>query len=402
MTDQNKTSGKEKETPASPPESESQTQNAIQEPSNEQNTGPKPAPSENINIETKKAQKKKEKKGGKGSLALSLIAISLAISSSIAMYYGANKQLIKYNHELAKLTSTISTLESSQAKNSEDFQAKIQRSEQNNHVLIEQQNNSIKSLQAALHQRQGRRPNDWRIAEADYLVNLAGRQLWVMRDILTATTLMETADQRLANLNDPSLSPIRQAIAEDIQQLKSIKRVDLDGIVLRLNSLQKEIDNLPLANAFLPEALEEKPNIVSQDVIDWQSNLKASFNDFISQFITYRKREGSVVPLLTPAQTFYLKENLTAKLNQSITAAYRENTALYQSSLETAKEWTLRFFDQNAQSTIGFLQALNSLEQQTIEVTYPAAFISQERISDLLATRLQRDLAQQPTEEPLQ
>ena len=295
MTDQNKTSGKEKETPASPPESESQTQNAIQEPSNEQNTGPKPAPSENINIETKKAQKKKEKKGGKGSLALSLIAISLAISSSIAMYYGANKQLIKYNHELAKLTSTISTLESSQAKNSEDFQAKIQRSEQNNHVLIEQQNNSIKSLQAALHQRQGRRPNDWRIAEADYLVNLAGRQLWVMRDILTATTLMETADQRLANLNDPSLSPIRQAIAEDIQQLKSIKRVDLDGIVLRLNSLQKEIDNLPLANAFLPEALEEKPNIVSQDVIDWQSNLKASFNDFISQFITYRKREGSEI-----------------------------------------------------------------------------------------------------------
>ena len=48
----------------------------------------------------------------------------------------------------------------------------------------------------------GRRPNDWLLAEADYLVKLAGRKLFLEHDVESATQLMESADQRIASLND--------------------------------------------------------------------------------------------------------------------------------------------------------------------------------------------------------
>ncbi|MGR5543359.1 uroporphyrinogen-III C-methyltransferase, partial [Vibrio campbellii] len=73
---------------------------------------------------------------------------------------------------------------------------------------------------------QGRRPNDWLLAEADHLVKLAGRKLFLEKDAVTATRLMETADQRIATLNDPSLVPLRQQMAKDITELKGIPLVD--------------------------------------------------------------------------------------------------------------------------------------------------------------------------------
>lgn len=71
---------------------------------------------------------------------------------------------------------------------------------------------------------------------------------------------MESADQRIATLNDPSLVPLRKAMASDITKLKTIPIIDRDGLVLRLTALQQQVDQLPLANAILPEAKAvEKP-----------------------------------------------------------------------------------------------------------------------------------------------
>ncbi len=53
----------------------------------------------------------------------------------------------------------------------------------------------------------GRRPNDWLLAEADYLVKMAGRKLWLEHDTASATILLESADHRIAELNDPSMTP---------------------------------------------------------------------------------------------------------------------------------------------------------------------------------------------------
>lgn len=390
MTDKNKTSGTDKDTsaPASPTDKEtpSSSSSTIAQPAAKSSSADTPAKG----ASTSTATPVKEKKG---SHTLSLLAIVLVAALGGGLYYHGHQQSEQVNANISILTDEISALKSALVQSEQQSQAAVKKAIQDTQVLIDQQDTTIKSLQSALADVKGRRPNDWLLAEADYLVNQAARKLWLEHDALTATTLMQDADQRIAELNDLSLTPIRQAMAKDIQQLKAVKRIDRDGIVLRLNSLQQEVDRLPLANVIMPEAEEVAPQQVSGNVGDWQQNLKTSLSDFVSQFITYRKRDGDVVPLLSPAQTFYLQENLKAKLDQAATSVYRENGRLYAESLKTAKEWAERFYNQESSITQSFITTLTNLSQQTIEVSYPETLESQTLISDLLDERLRRNLA---------
>ncbi|MDD1783533.1 uroporphyrinogen-III C-methyltransferase [Enterovibrio sp. ZSDZ35] len=411
MTDNNKTSGTDKNAsvPASSTgkETPASAKKASNSPANTSNASTDKAASTNNAASAAKTEQApttdaKPADNKKGGNKLATVAIVLVIALGAGLYYHGHQQAQQTNAQLAAMNNQVTELKQALTNSEEKTQAAVQKATQDTQVLIAQQDKTINSLQKALADMKGRRPNDWLLAEAEYLVNQAGRQLWLEHDVLTATTLMETADQRIAELNDPSLTPIRQAMAKDIQQLKAIKRIDVDGIVLRLTSLQQEVDKLPLANAIMPEAQELTPETVSSNVDDWQQNLKASLNDFVGQFITYRKRDGNVIPLLTPAQTFYLQENLKAKLDQAMTAVYRGNGRLYAESLKTATEWAERFYNQDAKITESFVSTLNYLSKQTIDVSYPDALNSQQLVSDMLAERLRRDLAPLPTEEASQ
>ncbi|SFP62454.1 uroporphyrinogen-III C-methyltransferase [Enterovibrio norvegicus] len=397
MTDKNKTSGTDKNTSAPASSSGKETPSSSNTVASSQPSNSKPSNAEKKTASTPPEAKpaKEQKRGGN---KLAAVAIILVIALGAGLYYHGHQQSQQYNADISALASQVDALKSALSDSEKQNQAALASAAQNTQVLIKQQDKTIVSLQSALADMKGRRPNDWLLAEAEYLVNQAGRQLWLVHDVLTATTLMENADQRIAELNDPSMTPIRQAMAKDIMQLKALKRIDRDGLVLRLNSLQQEVDTLPLANAIMPQAEEVAPEKVSSDVSDWEQNLKASMNDFVGKFITYRKREGDVVPLLTPAQTFYLQENLKAKLDQAITAVYRENGRLYAESLSTAKAWAERFYNQDAKSTEAFITTLTHLSEQTISVNYPEVLHSQDLISEALSERLRRDLSPLPAE----
>ncbi|MDF5295470.1 uroporphyrinogen-III C-methyltransferase, partial [Vibrio parahaemolyticus] len=185
-------------------------------------------------------------------------------------------------------------------------------------VVPGQHQKSIESFHLAPADVNGRRPNDWLLAEADYLVKLAGRKLFLEHDVESATQLMESADQRIAALNDPSLVKLRKAMANDITKLRTIPLIDRDGLVLRLTALQQQVDKLPLANALLPEAEAVENTEVSEDIANWQDNLMTSLKDFSENFITFRTRDGNVVALLSPEQHFYLKEKIKAKRETAI------------------------------------------------------------------------------------
>ena len=215
----------------------------------------KPAAEKQVQSRASAASQPSEKQGGSKTGA---IAIALVIALGAGLYYHGHQQTQTQNGQMAALKQEISQLQSqlqsslktSQQETLNQVNSSLQRTE----TSIEQQDKSITGLQMALAEMKGRRPNDWLLAEADYLVKMAGRKLWLEHDTVSATILLESADHRIAELNDPSLTPIRQAMHTDITALKAVARVDRDGLVLRLTSLQEEIGKLPLANAILPEA----------------------------------------------------------------------------------------------------------------------------------------------------
>lgn len=354
------------------------------------------SPKSYVQDPTSQPEEKSDKRA-KRSIKLSVIAISLSIIFSGGMAYQMQKKDAFYQAKInalqTQLTQTQSQLAAEINQIKQETQTKADQLTHKTDVALNQQQKSIDSLQLAIADIKGRHPNDWLLAEADYLVKLAGRKLFLEHDIVSATKLMESADQRIAALNDPSLVPLRKAMARDITQLKIIPLIDREGLVLRLTSLQQQVDTLPLANAMLPETQQQSAPQVSENINDWQNNLVNSLKDFSENFITFRTREGNAIPLLSPEQHFYLKENLKAKLETAIKAVYAEQQEIYTTALSTADKWSASFFNSDDQSVQQFNHALLQLSKQNIQVQYPVKLETQHELADVITERLRREVS---------
>ncbi|MEI2564278.1 uroporphyrinogen-III C-methyltransferase [Vibrio metoecus] len=333
---------------------------------------------------------------------LASVALLLVLALGAGFAYVHQQQKAQLNNELQAIRAELK--QTRDALNVQLEQTVSQATSQATEIthraetVLEQQQKSIESLQLAVADIKGRRPNDWLLAEADYLVKLAGRKLFLEHDAETATQLMESADQRIAALNDPSLTPLRKAMANDITALKNIPLIDRDDLVLRLISLQQQVDSLPLANAILPADQPQETPAVSENINDWQTNLKSSLKAFADNFITFRSRDGNVIPLLSPTQHFYLKENLQAKLETAIKGVYTEQQTLYVTSLTTAEQWSNSFFNAGDKAVQAFNAELALLAKQQVQVNYPVKLQTQQQLADVITERLRRSVSPITTE----
>ena len=169
-----------------------------------------------------------------------------------------------------------------------------------------------------------KRPNDWMLAESEYLVRMAGPQAVARTRHRSAITLLGNAE-RIKALNDPSLMPIRKALAEDIAKLGGDATGRSRGLTLEAGRPSDQIELLP-STVSMPEAKSEPDQTVSTNPDEWQSNLKKKQ---VHRKITIRRRDGAVE---LPRSRRSSRENLKTKLLQAQLAVYREQ----QSSMSTA------------------------------------------------------------------
>ena len=328
------------------------------------------------------------KKGGAG-VVLGGVAILLALGLTGGLYLHGHQNAVAQQAELGalklQLAEAMGKLDQNNSKDAEQFSA-LGKSQQ-------QQQEALDALQHKVLDLDDKRPNDWMLAESEYLVRMAGRKLWLEHDIVSAITLLGNADERIKALNDPSLMPIRKALAEDIAKLKGMPRVDREGLTLKLAALSDQIELLPLSTVSMPEAKAEPDQAVSANPDEWESNLKKNWVKFTENFITIRRRDGAVEALLSPQQEIFLRENLKTKLLQAQLAVYREQQALYTDSLEKAQRWLTQYFDVDNSATQYMQSELDKLKGEQIQFDYPDQFKTQSMLEQVLTERLQRILA---------
>ncbi|WP_413471720.1 uroporphyrinogen-III C-methyltransferase [Shewanella baltica] len=222
--------------------------------------------------------------------------------------------------------------------------------------LAEDQN----QLQDRVNKLAQRSPTHWMASEAEYLVNMAGRKLWLEKDPRTATDLLKSADETIAAMNNPALLPIRKALAKDIAATASIKTTDIDGNVLALDALIEQLDKLPL-NRTDAEADVPEDTTITGDLNDWQSNLGKTWKALTQDFITIRHKTADAPALLAPEQQWYLVENIRHKLLQSQLALYRYDRAAYHQSLMMARKWIQTYFDTQDHKTAEAIAEIDKL-----------------------------------------
>lgn len=370
---------------------EQQNQSAVVEETREAvDTTPQP---EN-NVEKKNG-------GSKTSLALSAIAIAIALAAGIGLYGLTKTQATRQSEASAGLSSQIAALQKAQENQKSELEGIIKQQADQLTQAQRQQDALAKKLEEVQEKVaviSGSDAKTWLLAQADFLVKLAGRKLWSDQDVTTAAALLKSADASLADMNDPSLISARRAITEDIASLSAVSQVDYDGIILKVNQLANQIDNLRLAdNNDDDTPMDSDSDELSSSISEWRVNLQKSWQNFMDSFITVRRRDETAVPLLAPNQDVYLRENIRSRLLVAAQAVPRHQEETYKQALDNVSTWVRAYYDTEDATTKAFLEDVDKLSQQSITMNVPESLQSQALLEKLMQTRV-RNLMAQPAE----
>jgi len=307
---------------------------------------------------------------------LAIIAIFIALGSTATHYVWQQQQSQLLILDLSQQIDQKSTATFNQYQ-AETKQALTQLTTQvNNNNQVEkvaELNALLSQLERKVKQRQ---PSDWILHEAEYLIRIAARTLWLESDTTAAINLLKNADARLAALNDPTFLPVRELVHQDIKSLELMPTLQTDEVVLTLMALNRQISILPLAMVDIGIETNKDSNELSNDINDWKANLTKTWEKFLNDFIRVRQRTGMIEPLVSPEQQQHLKQNLNLKIQLALWAASERKSDIYQKALADMQRWFTEFFDLKESSNQHFLQALTDLQTKRISYDYPSELTS--------------------------
>ena len=354
--------------------------------------------------ESSKSGAKQKKSSGNGLLWFVVIILFLLVlgMAGAGYWYYMQQQSASQETVIAQQNnaSQLKAIERERA----DILASIENVTRTNQTLestvaeLKSQNEQL-ALQAEstlqqLNNMEGRRPADWLIAEADYLVRMAGRKLWLENDVRTAILLLVNADKRLKSLADPSVLPVRATLAEDIQTLQQLNPVSQSSVALALTGMIAQIDKLPLDTFEKPEDGNAQDTTLSESADDWQENLAKVWRSLVDDFLTVKSIEGPVEPVLSLEAQFLAKEQLRLQLMHAQTAALQGDEGLYSQSLQYAQTLLTEKFDTEKSQVTGFMDALQNLSATDIARPIPTELASQKPLERLLDSRVKQVFGQ--------
>lgn len=338
---------------------------------------------------------------------LALVAVLIAIIAPASHYYWQQLQNQQLKQTIAQsLTSKINeensvtlsryknqiqqTLTDQQQSFTKQLQQIAEQINSTNQAKITTLVATVKHLEQRLQQRQ---PSDWLVHEAEYLIRIAARTLWLEHDTSAAIGLLKDADARLAELNDPAFLPVRETIHQDINALALMPTLETDEVILSLMAMNKQVAQLPLAMVDLGAEENKAADVnLSDDINDWQSNLAKTWQKFLNDFIRVRQRTGSIDALISPDQQENLKQNLSLKIQLALWAASERKGELYQKALGDIKQWFNEFFDMDNNLNQQFANALTSLQNKKVTYNYPSELISLTAIRSTLRNQQSQPL----------
>jgi uroporphyrin-3 C-methyltransferase len=241
--------------------------------------------------------------------------------------------------------------------------------------------------------------HEWLVAEAEYLVNLAGHRLILARDANTAITALKAADDRLREAGDPSLIVLRKALAEDINTLEAVAMPDTAGLSLKLSTMVQDVEDLPLLTPEPKTATKQQIGPTKPSLENWRELPGAMWED-MKKLVIIRDHQGPIKPLLSPEQHFFLSQNLKLQLEQARLALLNGENAIYHERLDTVQTWLHNWFDLEHNRTVYMLDRIKELQAIDIQPSLPELTRSYQAFQAYHAKQKAADAVPETTTEP--
>jgi len=231
------------------------------------------------------------------------------------------------------------------------------------------------ALASLYRDRQGSN-EDWAIAEIEYLLIIAMQRLILEEDVSTALAAMEAADLRLKNLGNPGLLPVRQQLATDMNQLRSVNLADTVGMAIYLADMVDLSADLPLKSGVIVATKDQSSADANpsddEPVVDplWKRIPKILWQEIKSWIVI--KRTGEVKQaLLLPGEEYYLYQNLRLELGSARQSVLRADSQNLRTSIDLCQSWLRQYFDTSDAAVINVMETLDKMRSVDLKPALP-------------------------------
>ncbi|HEY4373005.1 MAG TPA: uroporphyrinogen-III C-methyltransferase [Burkholderiales bacterium] len=297
-------------------------------------------------------------------------------------------------------------------------------------TALESKINESQSQQAALesmYQDLSRNRDEWALTDIEQTLSLAAQQLQLSGNVRGALIALQNADARLGRADRAQFIAVRRVLQRDIDKLKALPYVDTVGLAIRLDGVISSVDTLPLIfdekmqapglgqsaparPATRPAATPAtagkatpRPGEKAAPAGDAQgeapgmwSRLRDEAWDQFRQLVRIRDIDNPEPVLLTPQQSFFLRENLKLRLLNARLSLLQRNEPLFREDLKSANAWLTRYFDARSRATVNAQGTLNQLSTSAVSIELPTLADSLNAVRNFRGPQAQNGVPARP------
>ncbi|WP_411886286.1 uroporphyrinogen-III C-methyltransferase [Polaromonas sp. YR568] len=225
------------------------------------------------------------------------------------------------------------------------------------------------------------------VVDVESALRLAQQQAQLTGSAEPLLAALRSADQRLARAAQPRLNPLQRAIARDMDRIKAATLTDVPVLMLKLDELARLADELPVANAMVASnslraapalaapapakaasaPASDKPSMLVFDKLSlnaWSQRTLDNLREEARKLLRVSRIDQPEAALLSPEQSFFLRENLKLRLLNARLALLSRQTDSVRADLASAGAWLNKYFDPSSRKTQAAAQLLAQVQGQ--------------------------------------
>ena len=210
------------------------------------------------------------------------------------------------------------------------------------------------------------------VVDIESAIRLAQQQAQLTGSVEPLLAALKSADQRVARAAQPRLTPLQRAIARDIDRIKSVAISDTPGLLVKLDELVHLTDELTLANAVpavrASSAVKREPSDAASTL--WLRSLQV-LREQASSLLRVSRIEQPEAALLSPEQSFFLRENFKLKLLNARLGLLARQLDSARADLAAATVSLNRYFDPGSRKTQLVASTLQQVQSQMKTLQIP-------------------------------
>lgn len=210
------------------------------------------------------------------------------------------------------------------------------------------------------------------VVDIESALRLAQQQAQLTGSAEPLLAALKSAELRVARAAQPRLTPVQRAIAKDVARIKATALADTPALLVKLDELVLLADDVPVANAVAvarPTAnLQRK---TEESVPTWWMRMLSVVREEIRGLVRVSRIENPEAPLLSPEQSFFVRENLKLKLLNARLGLLARQTDSARADLAAASASLVRYFDTSSRKTQAAQGVLQQLQGQMRSLELP-------------------------------